>query len=183
METAQVYPEVKKNNGWIGPSSSVEDDEKQRRLDKLKSAGFVVTDEMLADPRLTAALKLHDTNHDGVLDANEIQRIINDLTDRKKQVSTMKVIITLTTLVVFVLLFCNTLLTWWMIELTRDTKVSKDNSLQATSTREMIKTDKPRYYTSLADITNMPASALNALNRLSFTTEDAHLHNYEVLGK
>eukprot|EP01031_Cornospumella_fuschlensis_P033917 gene33917-41047_t len=187
METAQVYPEVKKNNGWVG-SSSLDEDEKKRRLEKLQASGavppkgFTITDEMLADPRLTEALKLHDNNHDGILDSAEIQRVLNDLTDRKKQISLLKVIIGIATLVVFVLLFCNTLLTWWMIELTRDTKVSNDNSLQATSSREMVKTDKPRYYTSLADITNMPSSALNALNRLSFTTEDANFHNYEVLG-
>ena len=80
------------------------------------------------------------------------------------------------------LLLINGLLTAWVIELTKDTKVSDEGGLTSVSSSELLKTEKPRYYTTLTDLTSLPASALNSLNRLSFTTSDGGVHNYEVQG-
>jgi len=62
-----------------------------------------------------------------------------------------------------------------------DTSSSSNNYLTNTK-GDILITDKPVYYVTIADLPLLPSAALDALTRLSFSTEDGSLHNYVVKG-
>jgi hypothetical protein len=74
-------------------------------------------------------------------------------------------------------------LTWGVVELSKETKVSSDGELLGSSGTGMVKTDSPRTYIVLTDIPKLPPKALDSLHQLSFTTADRAFHKYTVSGK
>lgn len=74
--------------------------------------------------------------------------------------------------------------TYVVVEMTKEIGVeSDDNVLRGGKNENMVVTDNPRYYTTLSDIPLLSPEALNALQRLSFITQDGQSHNYAVQGK
>ena len=172
-----------------GKIEKLSEDEKQKRLQALLKAKEQnakqlkhIDENIIFDSRYAEALKNYDANGDGQLDVEEILLIHNDLNRRKEQNNLLKRVVGVVLVALILLLLINGLLTSWVIKLTKDTKVNDDNGLTSTSSNQLLKTEKPRYYTTLTDLTKLPAAALNSLNRLSFTTADGGVHNYEVQG-
>lgn len=172
-----------------GKMEKLTEEEKQKRLNALHKAKEHggkqlkhIDDNIIFDSRYSDALLAYDKNGDGELDVDEILQIHQDMNHRKEQADLLKKILAGVILALLMLLLINGLLTFWVIKLTKDTKVSDDNGLTSTTSAELLKTEKPRYYTTLTDLPKLPAAALNSLNRLSFTTSDGGVHNYEVQG-
>jgi hypothetical protein len=170
----------------------VSEEEKARNLEilrDLRARGALKGTPMLIDeiaaghPELAALLSQYDANNDGHIDVDEVIRVLTDLKQRKSDVDLLKKIILGGLLFLVILLISNSLLTVWMIQLTRNIYVDDDNVALVNANDEMLKTDKPRFYTSLSELTLLPPAALNAITRMSFTTTDGGVYNLLVEGK
>ena len=138
--------------------------------------------KILEDPDLVKLLEKYDTNGDGELSVEEISRVFNDIVIKKKVFNTMKSVIVFTVILVLILLGSNTLLTLWMLKLTKVVNTNSNNNYLTNTKGDVVITDKPVYYVTIADLPLLPSAALDALTRLSFSTEDGSLHNYVVKG-
>jgi hypothetical protein len=138
--------------------------------------------KILQDPALFKLLEKYDANGDGELNIEEISRVFNDIVMKKKNFNTMKFVLIFTVMMVVILLGSNTLLTLWMLKLTKVVSTNSSNKYLTNLNDDLLATDKPVYYVTIADLPLLPSAALDALSRLSFTTEDGSLHNYVVKG-
>jgi hypothetical protein len=146
--------------------------------------GLLENSDDVYSPKLAAIFEQFDTDGDGELDMNEIAEIIQKLNENRKKVYVLKRVAAVAVLAFVVLLVVNTFLTLWMLQLTKEVHVdSKTNAMTGGNNNAMLLTDGPRAYTLITDIPGLPAIALNSLNRLSFVTTDAGVHNYLVQGK
>jgi len=136
----------------------------------------------LNDPEIIALFKQYDTNGDGQLDDEEMARVIQQLISKKRQNVYMFYVISGLLLLVIVHLTSSTLLTLWMLRVTKILDINNSNNYLTSTNGNLLATDSPRYYTLLTDIPSLPPKALNSLTRISFTTVDTSLHNYEVMG-
>lgn len=137
---------------------------------------------VLSDPKLMKLLEKYDTDGDGEFSIEEISHIFNDMIRKKKQMNIMKKVIAFAVLLILVLLVSNTFLTLWMLKLTKVVDTSNGNNYLTNTKGDLVVTDKPRYYVTIADLPSLPPAALNAFTRLSFTTVDSSLRNYDVEG-
>lgn len=132
---------------------------------------------------LLLVLEKYDTNGDGVIDAEEMTVMLNDFKSQKQQSNVLKKVVAGAFLFLIALLICNTFLTLWVIKLTQEVYVDDDTTSMVNSHNEMLKTDKPKFYTSISDLTMLPASALDSITRMTFTTIDGGVYNLLVNGK
>jgi hypothetical protein len=135
----------------------------------------------VGDPEFAKMLEKYDTNGDGQIDADEINALLTDLNNRKQQTYLLKKILGGAFLFLVFLLIFNSMLTVWMIQLTKDVYID-DNSM-VSSKGDMLKTEKPKFYTSISSLTSLPAGALDAITRMTFTTVDGGVYNLMVNGK
>ncbi len=155
--------------------------EEMRATGPLK--GNRAIDTAVANPKFLKMLEKYDTNGDGVIDAEEMTVMLNDFKSQKQQSSVLKKVVAGAFLFLIALLICNTFLTLWVIKLTQEVYVDNDTTSMVNSNNEMLKTDKPKFYTSISDLTMLPASALDSITRMTFTTIDGGVYNLLVNGK
>lgn len=132
--------------------------------------------------KLRETLQKYDADKNGVIDVNEIEDIVQDLIEDHNKVEVLKWIVGGVFVVLCLLLLSQTLLTAWLLEITKETKVGDNNELVAADGTATVITEKPRYYITVPDIPALPISALNSLNEISFSTVDGALHNYRIGG-
>eukprot|EP01040_Poterioochromonas_malhamensis_P015446 gene15446-17284_t len=154
--------------------------EEMRATGPLK--GNRAIDTAVANPKFLKMLEKYDTNGDGVIDAEEMTVMLNDFKSQKQQSSVLKKVVAGAFLFLIALLICNTFLTLWVIKLTQEVYVDEDTTSMVNSNNEMLKTDKPKFYTSISDLTMLPASALDSITRMTFTTIDGGVYNLLVNG-
>eukprot|EP01040_Poterioochromonas_malhamensis_P016299 gene16299-18472_t len=154
--------------------------EEMRATGPLK--GNRAIDTAVANPKFLKMLEKYDTNGDGVIDAEEMTVMLNDFKSQKQQSSVLKKVVAGAFLFLIALLICNTFLTLWVIKLTQEVYVDNDTTSMVNSNNEMLKTDKPKFYTSISDLTMLPASALDSITRMTFTTIDGGVYNLLVNG-
>jgi len=138
--------------------------------------------QLLKDPTLIALLERYDANGDGEISTEEISHIFNDLIRKKKYINYMKQVILFAAISFLILLAANAGLTLWMLKITKAVDTNNDRNYLTNTKGNLVVTDKPRYYVSITDLPKLPQTALNSLTRLSFTTVDKVLHNYDVQG-
>jgi len=156
---------------------------KTRKIDAVIEAELVNNPHSyLTDPDIIALFKQYDTNGDGELDDEEMARVIHKLISKKRQATYLKYTIGGLLLLVIIHLISNTLLTLWMLRVTKVIDINNGNNYLTSTNGNLVSTDSPRYYTLLTDIPSLPPKALNSLTRISFTTVDSSLHNYDVMG-
>lgn len=172
--------------------STVDQEKRQHYLNMLKSlrdSGTLKGSQNLdtlaiSSPEFLALLEKYDTNRDGHIDSEEIAAVLNDLKSRKQQTDLLKTILCGAFAFLIILLISNTMLTVWMIQLTKDVYVNDDDSTSMVNYKgDMLKTDKPKFFTSISSITRLPASALDAITRMTFTTVDGGVYNLLVNGE
>lgn len=171
----------------------VEEKELERRrelVNDLKKKGsfkgtgvLKIDDIILRHPEFASALEKFDTNQDGQIDTDELVDVLADLSNRKQQVELFKKLFGFSVIFLLVLLLCNTLLTVWMLKLNKDVYVDSSSNSLTSSNGEILKSEKPKFYTSIAGISSLPAAALDSITRLTFTTVDGGVYNLLVDGK
>ncbi len=156
-------------------------------LEEMRTTGTLkgnrAIDTAVANPKFLKMLEKYDTNGDGVIDAEEMTVMLNDFKSQKQQSNVLKKVVAGAFLFLIALLICNTFLTLWVIKLTQEVYVDDDTTSMVNSHNEMLKTDKPKFYTSISDLTMLPASALDSITRMTFTTIDGGVYNLLVNGK
>ena len=187
VKQGTVVTPTSSRTSWFSVDKGISEEEKAKRLEALQKVKkqnqklIGVTEDVVFDPKVAEALKKYDTDGDGNLDIDEIAGIVHESNSRRKQVVWMRQLVAAFFVLLLVMVILNAVLTSWVIELSKDMKVSNDNSLKGKND-QMVKTEKPRYFTGILDIAKLPMSALNSLTRLSFTTDDGGVHNYNVQG-
>jgi hypothetical protein len=127
--------------------------------------------------------KRFDGDKNGLLDGHEVATLLREFAGKDLAIYYMKWAIVGSFIVVVILLISQTLLTTWVVELTKETRVTNSYGLvDSSSAKRMVATEQPRFYTLLSDIPNLPTVALNSLSQLSFTTVDGSFHVYSVSG-
>jgi hypothetical protein len=184
--------EIMINGGAQAKKPQHAETDKSQRLELLQKfqssgslrGGLLDNPDDVYSPKLAAIFEQFDTDGDGELDMNEIAAIIQTLNEGRKKVYFFKRVAAVAVLAFVVLLVVNTFLTLWMLQLTKEVHVdSKTNAMTGGKDNAMLLTDGPRAYTLITDIPGLPTIALNSLNRLSFVTTDAGVHNYLVQGE
>jgi hypothetical protein len=176
--------------GLVAPPVSELEQERHREvLQQLRASGALKGTHPAKDtvavghPEFAAMLEKYDTNHDGNIDAEEVNAVLTELNNRKQQSDLLKKILLFAFVFLLMLLISNTLLTVWMIKLTKDVYVDDSSSGMVSSKGDMLKTEKPKFYTSISSLTSLPAGALDSITRMTFTTVDGGVYNLMVNGK
>lgn len=133
-------------------------------------------------PEFAALLDKYDANNDGEIDGEELVAVLQELKDKKRQTDYLKYGLGFSLLFLCVLLLSNALLTVWMIKLTKEVYVDDSSDGLISSKGNMLKTEKPKYYTSISSVTSLPAGALDSISRMTFTTVDGGVYNLLVNG-
>ena len=129
-------------------------------------------------------LKDLDKDGDGQIDEKELLSFVrkHHLVAQERTMLRKFLIVLIGVLFVFAIVILAG--TFLVVEMTKEVGVeSNDNVLRGGKNENMVVTDNPRYYTTLSDIPLLSPEALNALQRLSFITQDGQSHNYAVQGK
>jgi hypothetical protein len=176
--------------GLVSPRVSELEQERHREvLQQLRAAGALKSLHPAKDtvavghPEFAAMIEKYDTNHDGNIDAEEVHAVLIELNHRKQQADLLKAILLFAFAFLLILLIANALLTVWMIKLTKEVYVDDSSSGMVSSKGDMLKTEKPKFYTSISSLTSLPAGALDSITRMTFTTVDGGVYNLMVNGK
>jgi hypothetical protein len=160
---------------------------KQKCLDDLVRKGKIDLKKSrslstnITNPKVSAILDKYDANGD--VDISLLDAVIVELNEKRKQNVNLKRTAVGVFLIVIILLMCNSYLTYWIVNLSKDTSIrNNDNTIVNVKTGEIVITDKPRLYTLLTDIPKLPMKALNSLQQVTFVTSDAGFHRYQVQG-
>lgn len=177
------------NDGWVNGDNIAEDNKVTTADVKVKPNTAKIYAEGMNDNRTKQNLKLrdmlrkYDKDNDGVINVDEIEDIVTDLIHDENKVEMLKWVVGGVIAVLLILLLSQSLLTAWLLELSKETKVGDNNELVVNGGGDAtVVTEKPRFYVTVADIPLLPISALNSLNQFSFATSDGALHNYEIAG-
>jgi hypothetical protein len=169
------------------PVAQLEQERHREVLQQLRASGALrgipPANEIVAvgHPEFAAMLEKYDTDHHGIIDAEEVNAVLTELNARKQQSYLLKKILLSAFAFLVFLLISNTLLTVLMIKMTKDVYI--DNNSLVSSKGDMLKTEKPKFYTSISSLTSLPAGALDAITRMTFTTVDGGVYNLMVNGK
>jgi hypothetical protein len=170
------------------PVSQVEKERQLEVLQQMRETGALkgisarrASVVAVGNPEFAKALEKYDTNGDGHIDTDEINAVFTELNNRKHQTDLLKKILAFAGVFLVLLLVFNSLLTVWMIKLTKDVYIADDSMVS--SKGDMLKTEKPKFYTSISSLTSLPAGALDAITRMTFTTVDGGVYNLMVNGK
>jgi hypothetical protein len=123
-----------------------------------------------------------DGDGDGKLSKSELLAYVSKHQATKAEKAMLKKMLIGAVLLLVLFSFAISGLTWGVVELSKETKVSADGELLGSSGTGMVKTDSPRTYIVLTDIPKLPPKALDSLHQLSFTTADRAFHKYTVSG-
>jgi hypothetical protein len=173
------------------PSSSSAEKERHRQaIKKLRVAGVfkgipAPKIEAIAEghPVFAEMLAKYDTNNDGEIDQHELSDLLHDLSARRQQNEWLKKLLVFAGVFLLILLVSNSLLTVWMIKLTKEVYVDNGSNGMISSKGDMLKTEKPKFYTSISSITSLPPTALEAITHMTFTTVNGGLYSLMVTGK
>jgi hypothetical protein len=169
------------------PHLFLEQERHREVLQQLRASGahrgIPPTKEIVAvgHSEFEAMLEKYDTDHHGNIDAEEVHAVLTELNTRKQQSDLLKKILWGAFAFLVFLLISNTLLTVLMIKMTKDVYI--DNNSMVSSKGDMLKTEKPKFYTSISSLTSLPVGALDAITRMTFTTVDGGVYNLMVNGK
>jgi hypothetical protein len=148
------------------PVSQLEQERHREVLQQLRASGALrgipPTKEIVAvgHPEFAAMLEKYDTDHHGNIDVEEVHAVVTELNTRKQQSDLLKKILWGAFAFLVFLLISNTLLTVLMIKMTKDVYI--DNNSMVSSKGDMLKTEKPKFYTSISSLTSLPAGALHS---------------------
>lgn len=187
-EQLSFFQRLMRSMGLVPSPLDIARREKYREmLEEMRATGPLkgnrAIDTAVANPKFLKMLEKYDINGDGVIDAEELTVMLNDFHSQKQQSSVLKKVVAGAFLFLIALLICNTLLTFLVIKLTQEVYVDNDTTSMVNSNNEILKTDKPRFYTSISDLTRLPAAALDSITRMTFTTIDGGVYNLLVNGK
>jgi hypothetical protein len=155
-------------------------------LPEIESISKYERDEVKPKRGLSASNSLVrglDKDGDGNIDEKELERFVqgHQIVLQERTMLRKFLIVLIGVLLVFAVVICAG--TYVVIEMTKEIGVeSDDNVLRGGKNENMVVTDNPKYYTTLSDIPLLSPEALNALQRLSFVTQDGQSHNYAVQG-
>jgi hypothetical protein len=169
------------------PVSQLEEERHRKVLQQLRASGALKGIHPAKDivavghPEFAELLEKSNTNGNGHIDAEEVNAMLTELNARKQQSDLLKKLLLFAFAFLAFLLIANTLLTVLMIKMNKDVFIQDDSLVS--SKGDMLKTEKPKFYTSITSLTSLPAGALDSISRMTFTTVDGGVYNLMVNGK